>query len=236
MSRIFLTGDIHGELGYKRLSSRNWPLGKTLSGDDYLIILGDFGFIWDVIETKWELYYKEWFDKKPWTTLFVCGNHENHKRLLQLDESSFLGGKVGVVSDSIFYLKRGEIYTIDNKRILTIGGAKSHDKEGRTEDISWWKEEEISEEQKNNAISNLKKNGNNVDYIFAHTLPDSIVQKVGFKFSYKRNNCSVSNFLDNIIQSVTFKEFYCGHWHEEIDDGKYHVLYNRIIEINKEKL
>ena len=37
--------------------------------------------------------------------------------------------------------------------------------------------------------------------------------------------------FDKIIESATFKEFYCGHWHEEIDSGKYHVLYNRIVEI-----
>jgi hypothetical protein len=231
MSRIFLTGDIHGNHSFNRLSSKKWIEGKGLSGDDYLIVLGDFGIIWDGIETRQELYLKKWFNKKKFTTLFLDGNHENHNRLMQLEESGFLGGKVGIVSNSILHLKRGEIYTIGNKKILTIGGAKSSDKASRTENISWWKEEEISKEQKDNAISNLKKFDNNVDYILAHTLPDSIAQKVGFKFSHKRNNCSVSNFLDNIIESVTFKEFYCGHWHEEIDNGKYHVLYNRIIEI-----
>ena len=231
MSRIFLTGDTHGDIDIKKLSSRNWQESKSLSGDDYLIILGDFGFIWDAIETKWELYYKKWFDEKPFITLFLCGNHENHHRLLRLEETSFLGGKVGVVSNSIFYLKRGEIYTIGGKKFLTIGGAKSWDKENRIENISWWKEEEISEEQKENAIKNLEKNQYCVDYILAHTLPDSMAQKLGFKFSAKRNDCSVSEFLDNIIESVTFKEFYCGHWHEEIDSGKYHVLYNRIVEL-----
>ena len=233
MHRVFLTGDIHGHHSFNKLSSKKWKEGASLSGDDYLIVLGDFGIIWDMIETRQETYLKKWLDNKKFTTLFVCGNHENHQRLLQLDESSFLGGKVGIVSKSIFYLKRGEIYTIGGKKFLAIGGAKSHDKEGRIENLSWWEEEEISEEQKANAIKNLEKNQYCVDYILAHTLPDSVAQNIGFKFSPKRNDCSVSKFLDNIIKSVTFKEFYCGHWHEEIDNGKYHVLYDRIMELNK---
>ena len=233
MSRIFLTGDIHGTHSFKKLSTRKWKESKGLGGDDYLIILGDFGVIWDRVESREEIYLKKWFDNKKFTSLFLDGNHENHQRLLQLEESSFLGGKVGIVSNSIFHLKRGEIYTIGDKKILTIGGAKSHDKESRIENLSWWKEEEISEEQKANTIRNLEKHQYCVDYIFAHTLPDSIAQNVGFKFSKKRNDCSVSKFLDNIIKSVTFKEFYCGHWHEEIDNGKYHVLYDRIMELNK---
>jgi len=233
MSRVFLTGDVHGEHDIKKLSSREWLESKNLSGEDYLIVLGDFGFIWDITETKWELHYKKWFDEKKFTTLFLDGNHENHTRLLRLDESSFLGGKVGVVSNSIFHLKRGEIYTIGGKKFLTIGGAKSHDKENRIENISWWKEEEISEEQKENTIKNLEKNQYCVDYVLAHTLPDSITKIMGLEDSSKRNNCSVSKFLDNIIKSVTFKEFYCGHWHEEIDSGKYHILYDRIIELKQ---
>lgn len=231
MSRIFCTGDIHGSHSINKLSSKKWKEGKELSRDDYLIILGDFGVIWGIVEDKQELYLKNWLGQKKFTTLFLSGNHENHSRLLRLETSSFLGGKVGIVSDSIFHLRTGEVYEISGKKFLVIGGARSWDREGRTENVSWWKDEEISDEQKNNTFVSLEKHHYCVDYILAHTLPDSVAKSVGFETSPKRNGCSVSNFLDKIVESVTFKEFYCGHWHDEIDDGKYHVLYGRIVEI-----
>lgn len=36
---------------------------------------------------------------------------------------------------------RGMIYTIDDKKIFTFGGAEMEDKEHRIENISWWNEE-----------------------------------------------------------------------------------------------
>lgn len=43
---IFITGDTHGGIDIKKLSSRNFPKGKKLTKNDFLIITGDFGFVW----------------------------------------------------------------------------------------------------------------------------------------------------------------------------------------------
>ena len=32
-------------------------------------------------ESRYEKYWLDWLDKKPFTTLFIDGNHENHDRL-----------------------------------------------------------------------------------------------------------------------------------------------------------
>ena len=42
---IFMTGDTHGD--FSRFSARSFPEQKDLSKDDYMIICGDFGRIWD---------------------------------------------------------------------------------------------------------------------------------------------------------------------------------------------
>lgn len=42
---VYVTGDIHGGLDMQKL--RDWELGDGLTGDDYLIVTGDFGFPWD---------------------------------------------------------------------------------------------------------------------------------------------------------------------------------------------
>jgi hypothetical protein len=114
MSKVYVTGDTHGSLDYNKLelfSNNNCFLTKS----DYVIILGDFGFIWDNYESKTEKIWKKWFDNKPWTTLFIDGNHENFDRLKNIPITNMLNGLVGIITDSIFHLKRGEIYIINNK-------------------------------------------------------------------------------------------------------------------------
>lgn len=46
---IYVTGDVHGraEYGSSRFAFKNWPLGRTLTRDDVVIVAGDFGFVWD---------------------------------------------------------------------------------------------------------------------------------------------------------------------------------------------
>lgn len=50
--------------------------------DDYVIICGDFGGVWDFeIESMREKMNLEWLNSRNFTTLFVDGNHENYTRL-----------------------------------------------------------------------------------------------------------------------------------------------------------
>ena len=70
---IYATGDTHTEW-MPRLSNKGFPEGKDLTKDDYVVILGDFG-IWD--GSKGEQKRLDWLEERPFTTLFVDGNHEN---------------------------------------------------------------------------------------------------------------------------------------------------------------
>lgn len=81
---VYVTGDVHGraEYGSSRFTSKSWPLGRTLTRDDVVIVAGDFGFVWD--GSNAEKYWLDWFESKPWTTCFVDGNHENHHALANL--------------------------------------------------------------------------------------------------------------------------------------------------------
>ena len=87
---IFVTGDTHGDW-MTRLNSHSFPEGVELTKDDYVIICGDFG-LWH--DTKEERHNLEWLDNKPFTTLFVCGNHENYDRLYEYPVEEWNGGKI----------------------------------------------------------------------------------------------------------------------------------------------
>lgn len=92
---LFITGDTHGaeSCGYdsrdgyvSRLNMRNFPQQKYLTKDDYVVICGDFGGVFDTDrryfrESESEKHHLDWLDSRNFTTLFVPGNHENYDRL-----------------------------------------------------------------------------------------------------------------------------------------------------------
>ena len=229
MAQTFITGDTHGEIDYRKLSSKNFMEGRKCTKDDFLIVAGDFGVIWhNDPNNRAERYLTEWYNEKKWTTLFVDGNHENHDRLDQLPIIEKWGGKVGVVSDSIFHLKRGEIYLLNGKTYFCFGGAMSRDTEWRTLGLSWWKQEVASREDTENALNNLEKHNYKVDRIIAHTVPEELVSMLGF---FKGKNDPTRSFLDHIVRSTEFDDYYCGHCHMDKSFGKFHVLYHSIVKI-----
>ena len=75
---VFVSGDIHGNP--VRLSKDSFYEQKDFSGnkdENIVIILGDFGLVWNRDEeNKNEKYWLDWLESKPFTTVFVDGNHE----------------------------------------------------------------------------------------------------------------------------------------------------------------
>ena len=99
---IFITGDTHGDW-ISRLRTESFPEQKEMTKDDYVIICGDFG-IWD--NSKREKYNLDWLKDKPFTTLFVDGNHENYDILDELPVKEWNGGKVHFIRPSVIHLMR----------------------------------------------------------------------------------------------------------------------------------
>lgn len=126
---IFVTGDIHGNP--QRFSSNFFPEQKEMTKDDYVIICGDFGLVWNIIkENNTERYWLDWLEDKNFTTLFCDGNHENFDRLDAYPVKEWHGGKVHFIRPHVIHLMRGEIYDIDGKSCFVFGGARSHDING----------------------------------------------------------------------------------------------------------
>lgn len=223
---IYVTGDTHGEIDSKKLNGTYFKFGKTLTKNDYIIVCGDFGFIWD--NSKNDKYWIKWLEKKPWTTLFCDGNHENHHLISEYPEEIWNGGKIHRISSNIIHLMRGQIYNIDNNKIFVMGGAKSTDIAYRKINVSWWEEEVPSYKECEEGFKNLENNNWTVDYIITHTGPEEILKiKTGYIY-----DDPTSKYLNAIMKNVNFKDWYFGHMH--IDDdilNKYHFMYDRIIQI-----
>ena len=72
---IYITGDIHREQDIHKINPREFTVGDTLTENDYVIICGDFGCVWD--GSTGDNFWLKWLDSLPWNTLFIDGNHEN---------------------------------------------------------------------------------------------------------------------------------------------------------------
>lgn len=221
---IYITGDTHGSIDVGKLNTRNFPRQKEMTKDDSVIICGDFGCVWD--GSKEDRYWQKWYDKKSFTTLFVDGNHENHKLLAEFPKANWSGGMVHRTQSSVLHLMRGEIFTIGDAEVFCMGGASSHDKHLRKADVSWWEEEIPSKEEFNHAIENLERANWHVDYIVTHCAPKSIQAKIASWYE----NDAVTSFLQLVEENCKFKHWYFGHYHVDMDvDEKHTALYDLIV-------
>lgn len=226
---IYVTGDIHGELDIRKLSDIHFPQQKDMTKDDYLIICGDFGLVWN--GSRRERWWRQWLADKPFTTLFVDGNHENFPMLRKLPLVDMFGGKVRKVNDSIYHLERGQVLTIDGKKFFCMGGASSHDKEYRVEGISWWPEELPSNDEMNAAIDALEANNWQVDYVVSHCAPRSIQLLMADWYE----NDALTGFFERVLMDLKFKRWFFGHYHVDRQiNEQFLALYNTIVPVQGE--
>lgn len=232
MSRIFITGDIHGEFGISRLNSTNFSEGNTLTKDDYVIICGDFGFIFNYKGMdKEEKYWLDWLDSKPWTTLFIDGNHECFPRLRAYNVEEWNGGKVHRINRSILHLMRGEIFTLNGKIFFCYGGAASHDKAYRIRGKDWWPEEEPSLDEYNNAMRNLREINFQPNYIITHAMPDMYLKEF-YGYRYSKGTETGYQLNDILLNCSNYTKWYCGHYHCDVQmRPDFQICYQHIYEI-----
>ncbi len=223
---IYITGDTHIPTDIQKLSSKRFPEQKDMTSNDYLIICGDFGGVWD--GSNEEKYWLKWLYEKNFTTLFVDGNHENFSSLYEYPLVEFCGGLAHKISDRLYHLTRGEIFTLCGKSFFTFGGASSHDKEYRKEGVNWWKEELPSIAEIENARNNLEKADWNVDYVVTHCASNSIQKRFNGKYD---ENC-LTDFFEQTDAKLTYRQWFFGHYHTDmIVDDKHTGLFSNVLRI-----
>lgn len=242
---IYVTGDKHGKINTETdFMTSNFKDGKNLTKNDYVIVLGDFGWLWRNPPLKQEIDTLKYVADKNWTTLVIDGNHENFELLNKIPETDMFGDKVGVVYDGIYHLKRGRVYEIDGFKCFTCGGAASVDKRLRTPGLDWWNEEIPSMKEMNLAFKNLEKHDWKTDYVFSHAAPSKALEYL-FDNHYALSHAKretfydpVSDFLQQIAEKLCFKKWFFGHYHVESDffsdgenQGLFKVLYHKVEKI-----
>lgn len=223
--------------------------------EDYVIICGDFGGVWSKgKEDKEEKHLLDWLEGKPFTTLFVDGNHENFDRLYAYPSEKWHGGKVHKVRLSVIHMMRGQVFEIEGKSIFTFGGASSHDIDGgilepedpnfkrkkkrldrercsyRINHVSWWQQELPSVEEMEEGRRNLAAHDDTVDFIVTHCCASGTQALLGdsmYTFDIE------TDYLEEIRQKTTFRKWFFGHYHDNRNvSAKEILLYEQIIRIS----
>lgn len=229
---IYVTGDTHGGLDKRKLESKRFPEGKKLNKSDYVIVLGDFG-IW---QNKKAYDFIFWIDSKPFTTLFIEGNHEDYNFLKTFPIIDMFGGKVRKITDSIFQLMRGEVYVIDNYKIFSFGGARSIDRftACRQEGIDWFPEEECSYQEELIALNNLDKHDNNVDIILTHTCSSETLKEMSKIYKFNLEDLDSQNkFFEELKDKIKYNLWLFGHMHKDFHVNEKEIaIYNKVLKLD----
>lgn len=223
MGRWFVTGDCHGRF------ERIWRFIKKfdLGEEDTIIVCGDMGLYWnkDMRDANYNIrqYEENCNGVRLW---WIDGNHENFDIINKLKENDMIE-----CSPHITYMGRGVCMDTEIGTMLFMGGADSVDKMLRTEHLSWWKDETITEDD----IAGIRGHYN---YVFSHACPLGIFNQ-NKVFLCTLNNINENNAihisensLEILRNNIEYDHWYFGHYHvnKKLDD-KHMCLYEDFIEL-----
>lgn len=229
---VYVTGDTHG-------NQHEWQsIDALLQPGDTIIITGDFGYLW--CGSRREKQFFDQLAKKPYTVLFIDGNHENFDLLHALPIENWHGGRVHFLRPNLIHLMRGEVYEIEGKRVFVFGGGYSLDKARRKPGVSWWPEELPSQEEICNAeekLRALREQGRPLDFIITHIAPSDALDYLSCVNRDIRNvlfpeEMELVSALNRLSLNWNWKMWYFGHLHVDVElMGKYIALLHAVREL-----
>jgi predicted phosphodiesterase len=82
--KIYFCGDTHGSVDFEKLENFFDIQKDEISKNDFLIQLGDFGFIWKSLDDTKQRVDLEYLASQNITFCVVLGNHENYDEIEKL--------------------------------------------------------------------------------------------------------------------------------------------------------
>lgn len=226
---IYITGDTHGQFG--RIEEFCERL-KT-SREDILIILGDAGI--NFSGQKQDSLKKRFLESLSITLFCIHGNHEQRPYTIDsYKEKSWHGGTVYYEEKyPLLFAKDGEVFDLDGKQVIVMGGAYSIDKMFRLiYGYGWWEDEQPSEEIKKYVEAQLDKLGWKVDVVLSHTTPLKYEPVEVFLPGVDQSKVdkSTEEWLDGIEDKLEYQKWYCGHYHTEKKIDRLEIMFQNVEE------
>jgi predicted phosphodiesterase len=206
--RLLIAGDTHGN--YLHWKNILLPAAREHHVDG-IVQLGDFGY-WPLTADGRE--YVEVLTgqlaKANLWIVFVDGNHEDHKALLQLPARA--DGLVEI-TPSILWAPRGHRWTWHDVRFLALGGAFSIDRKFRKLDSGlwgWFEEETVTAAQ-----AQLAMEGGPTDVVLTHDAPmGALPQDSHTPVKYEPATLESAKHIQAVAETTKPKLLLHGHWHQ----------------------
>lgn len=167
--KIYITGDTHGRFERVEHFCERFETKR----EDILIILGDAGI--NFSGGRYDRMKKSFLETLPITIFSIHGNHEQRPYTIDsYQEKLWHSGTVYYEEEfpNLFFAKDGEVFDLNGKQSIVIGGAYSIDKMMRLRyGYGWWPDEQPSQEIKKNVEQKLDEQGWKVDVVLSHTTP-----------------------------------------------------------------
>ena len=223
--------DLHGNTKLlKRFIEKSDCRGK-----EYLSILGDAGINYynDSKEHELKKELQSLINKihKDIFFLFIRGNHEiRPEDLSKYEETDMFEGKVYIEKEfpNLIFLKDGEIYNIEGKKYLVLGGGYSRDSFSRVlNDTGYWSNEELSLEEIYSMVETLNEKIRDDIIVLSHMLPESVSPLSGRDGG--NTQIFLQKILDNYKKNIT--TWHAGHYHKDTgwkQDGVSFYIHNKI--------
>ena len=223
---IYITGDIHGSLEpiyelYDKYKPEN---------NDIIVILGDVGI--NYTGTLNDIRTKRAMNRLGATFFCIHGNHENRpQNIASYQEMNWNGGRVLYEEDypNILFPIDGDIFELEDKKCIVIGGAYSVDKFYRLRNgYKWWPDEQPSPTIKEYVEKQLSEYDINI--VFSHTCPYKYIPTECFMsgIDQSRVDNSTEQWLDTIESKRSYSAWYCGHWHTNKHIDRMHFLFHDV--------
>jgi calcineurin-like phosphoesterase family protein len=217
VGKVGLAGDWHCNSPWA--CARIREMVSHLEGEREKLIfqVGDFGF-WPGNIGKYYLSdLTKVLEELDAELFFIDGNHENHDLLRKNAKKQGILDKPKPVriTGRITWLQRGTRVMISDKEWLFLGGAASVDRYHRTEGISWFPEERITDDQVELAIS-----GGPADVLISHDAPAFV--HINFPHSnWPERDLALSQVNREKLEKVCIETGveYCVHGHMHMSYG-----------------
>ncbi|MEG1480321.1 MAG: metallophosphoesterase [Kiritimatiellia bacterium] len=226
---IWITGDKHGD--FEEVDAFCYKQKTCVT--DTLILLGDAGINYYTDARGNAL--RQHLAQLPITFFCIHGNHEARPDTLpKMQLQPAFGGHVYVDAryPNQLYPVDGALYTIGTQKVLVIGGAYSIDKFYRLRHHwEWFEDEQPSSAIKTRTEMALKTVGWKVDCVLSHTCPRHALPlgeipalDLDLPIDY-----TTEDWLETLRQQLSYKKWYCGHFHIDFTLEEMTFLYHQIL-------
>ena len=219
---VYITGDIHGDTTpVYNLFQKYQP-----TENDIIVMLGDVAL--NYTGQIRDRLMKQEIARLKSTFFCIHGNHEIRPAVIPSYEKQWHGGRVLYEEDfpNILFPADGDIFDIEGRQCIVIGGAYSVDKFFRLRmGYKWWPDEQPTPSIREYVEQQVRTHSS-VDAVFSHTCPFRYIPTECFLPGIDQSTVdnSTEHWLDTIEKAIDYKAWYLGHWHINKRIDKMHFL------------